>query len=120
VRRNEYHASGSERIEDIVLDRLEDQINVVRTQRCSKPENLCDRVMSVCVSVLLGLEHLSQYHSNWITYRSTCQALKHEKYTYHRSIPGPANSLALLSERLESLVLIEHSKWASVTDKINA
>jgi hypothetical protein len=38
--------------------------------------------LGVLITVLEGLLHLNQYQQNWINYRSTCEALKHEKYTY--------------------------------------
>ena len=73
--------------------------------------------LGVIVTVLEGLLHLNQYQQNWITYRSTCEALKHEKYLYLGQA-GPyatgANPHALLAERIESLVSQEHAKWASV------
>jgi len=72
--------------------------------------------LGVVITVLEGLLHLNQYQQNWINYRSTCEALKHEKYTYlgkaapYASVPDPH---ALLAERIESLVSQEHAKWAS-------
>src|SRR5262252_5114790 len=38
--------------------------------------------LGVLIAVLEGLLQLNQYHHNWITYRSTCESLKHEKYLY--------------------------------------
>lgn len=38
--------------------------------------------LGVLVTVLEGMLHLNQYQQNWINYRSICEALKHEKYTY--------------------------------------
>ena len=73
--------------------------------------------LGVLITVLEGLLHLNQYQQNWIAYRSTCEALKHEKYTYlgkaapYFNVPDPH---ALLAERIESLVSQEHAKWASV------
>jgi len=73
--------------------------------------------LGVLITVLEGLLHLNQYQQNWINYRSTCEALKHEKYTYlgkaapYANVPDPH---ALLAERIESLVSQEHAKWASV------
>ena len=73
--------------------------------------------LGVLITVLEGMLHLNQYQQNWIDYRSTCEALKHEKYTYlgkaapYASVPDPH---ALLAERIESLVSQEHAKWASV------
>ena len=73
--------------------------------------------LGVMVTVLEGLLHLNQYQQNWITYRSTCEALKHEKYLYLGKA-GPYVSAkdphSLLAERIESQVSQEHAKWASV------
>ena len=72
--------------------------------------------LGVLITLLEGLLHLNQYQENWINYRSTCEALKHEKYTYlgkaapYANVPDPH---ALLAERIESLVSQEHAKWAS-------
>ena len=73
--------------------------------------------LGVLITVLEGALHLNQYQQNWIACRSTCESLKHEKYTYlgkaspYANIPDPH---ALLAERIESLVSQEHAKWASV------
>jgi len=73
-------------------------------------------VLGVIITVLEGLLHLNQYQQNWIAYRSTCESLKHEKFTYlgkaspYASVADPH---ALLAERIESLVSQEHAKWAS-------
>lgn len=73
--------------------------------------------LGVLITVLEGLLHLNQYQQNWITYRSTCEALKHEKYVYLAKAgpySGSSNPYALLADRVESLVSQEHAKWASV------
>jgi len=73
--------------------------------------------LGVLITVLEGMLHLNQYQQNWISYRSTCESLKHEKYVYlGKAAPyaGAADPHALLAERTESLVSQEHSKWASV------
>lgn len=73
--------------------------------------------MGVLITVLEGMLHLNQYQQNWIAYRSTCESLKHEKYTYLGKAAPYANvpdGHALLAERIESLVSQEHAKWASV------
>ena len=38
--------------------------------------------LGIMVTVFEGLLQLGQYQQNWITYRSTCESLKHEKYLY--------------------------------------
>jgi DNA modification methylase len=61
-----------------------------------------------------------QYHANWISYRSS-EALKHEKYLYLGKA-GPYAAAkdphGLLAERIESLVSLEHAKWASGQENI--
>jgi hypothetical protein len=66
--------------------------------------------------VLEGLQQLNQWQHNWITYRSTCEALRHEKYSYiarSGSYAGMSDDDAhkALVERVESLVSTEHAKW---------
>ncbi len=73
--------------------------------------------LGVLITVLEGLLHLNQFQQNWITYRSTCEALRHEKYVYLALASpylGVQNPRALLAERIESTVSQEHAKWASV------
>ncbi len=73
--------------------------------------------LGVLITILEGMLHLNQYQQNWIAYRSTCEGLRHEKYTYlakaapYQDAPDPHS---LLAERIESLVSQEHAKWASV------
>lgn len=73
--------------------------------------------LGVVITVLEGMLHLNQYQQNWTAYRSTCESLKHEKFTYLGKAAPYANAPdphALLAERIESLVSQEHAKWASV------
>jgi hypothetical protein len=68
--------------------------------------------------VLEGLQQLYQWQHNWITYRSTCEALRHEKYSYlgrSGSYQGMNDEEAqrALVERTESLISTEHAKWIS-------
>jgi len=79
-------------------------------------------VLGVIITVLEGMLHLNQYQELWIAYRSTCESLKHEKYTYlGKASPytNVADPHALLAERIESLVSQEHAKWASVQQEPN-
>ena len=78
--------------------------------------------LGVLITILEGVLQLNQYQQNWIAYRSTCEGLRHEKYTYlakaapYKDTPDPH---ALLAERVESLVSQEHAKWASVQQQVN-
>jgi hypothetical protein len=71
--------------------------------------------MAGLLLVIEAMQQLNQWQHNWITYRSTCEALRHEKYTYLGRV-GPydvddATAKRLLIERVESLISTEHSKW---------
>ena len=77
-------------------------------------------LLGVIVVVLEAVQQLNQYHSNWMAYRSTAEALKHEKYL-HAASAGPYassdNPHALLAERIEGLVSQEHAKWVSAVEQ---
>src|ERR671914_115458 len=68
------------------------------------------------VLVLEGVQQLGQYQQTWITYRSTCEALKHEKFLYLAragNYAGSPDPTRLLAEQIEGLVSQEHAKWVS-------
>jgi hypothetical protein len=70
--------------------------------------------LGVLITILEGFLHLNQYQQLWGTYRSTCEALKHEKFVYLAKAgpyKGAADPHALLAERIESLVSQEHAQW---------
>ncbi|MBU1044771.1 MAG: DUF4231 domain-containing protein [Candidatus Omnitrophica bacterium] len=79
----------------------------------------------VTVTLLEGLQQLNQWSQNWVTYRSTCEALRHEKYSYLGKSgvyegKDEIESKRILSQRVEALVSTEHAKWISrqeYTDK---
>ena len=77
--------------------------------------------LGVFIVVLEGLQSLNQSQHNWITYRSTCEELKHEKYLW-LARAGPYenadNPDTLLAERIESLISREHAKWVSVQEPV--
>jgi uncharacterized protein DUF4231 len=76
--------------------------------------------LGAAVVVLEGLQQLNQYQQNWTAYRSTAEALKHEKYLFlalagpyaGASSPGP-----LLADRIEGLISQEHAKWVSAREE---
>lgn len=78
-------------------------------------------LLGVAIIILEGLLHLNQYHHNWVIYRSTCEALKHEKFLY-LGRTGPYDlvdeeALKVLVERTEALISTEHSKWVFSREK---
>ena len=72
--------------------------------------------LGASIVVLESVQQLFQFHSNWTHYRSTSEALKHEKYLYvacagaYATAKDPA---ALLAERVEGRVSQEHAAWAT-------
>ena len=73
----------------------------------------------ILIVITEGLQQLNQYQQNWIRFRSTCEALREEKYLYHGGA-GPyanhANPIPLLAERIERLISQEHMRWVSVLE----
>jgi hypothetical protein len=76
--------------------------------------------LGAAVVVLEGLQQLNQYQQNWTSYRSTSEALKHEKYLF-LALAGPyagtASPHTLLADRIEGLISQEHAKWVSARDE---
>lgn len=70
--------------------------------------------LGAIVVVVEGIQQLGQYQQNWINYRSTAEALKHEKFLYlsdaglYQAADDPRRVLA---ERVEALISQETSKW---------
>jgi hypothetical protein len=65
------------------------------------------------VVLLEAVQQLYQWQTNWVQYRSTAEALKHEKFLYLAGA-GPyaaGDRRRLLAERLEGLISQEHAKW---------
>ena len=71
--------------------------------------------LAAVIVVLEGVQHLYQFHEQWIAYRSTAEALKHERYLYLASA-GPyadEDRRGQLAERIEGLISQEHVTWTS-------
>jgi hypothetical protein len=69
--------------------------------------------LAAVIVVLEGAQHLYQFQEHWITYRSTAEALKHERYLYLAQAGSYAGDdrHGQLAERLEGLISQEHAKW---------
>jgi len=73
--------------------------------------------LGVLITILEGILHLNQYQQNWTNYRSTAEALKHEKFLYlahARDYNDEKTAKALLAERIEALASQEHAQWTSI------
>jgi len=73
--------------------------------------------LGVLITILEGILQLQQYQQTWVTYRATCEALKHEKFTYiaQAGVYAKADDRhALLAERIETIGSQENTKWTSL------
>jgi hypothetical protein len=76
--------------------------------------------LGALIVVLESLQGLYQFQSNWISYRSSCEGLRHEKYLWLARAGHYADAKdpdRLLAERIESLISTEHAKWVSAQEK---
>jgi hypothetical protein len=76
--------------------------------------------LGALIVVLEGIQQLNQYQQNWSAYRSTCEALKHDKYLFLAGAgpyAGSDDRHALLADRIEGLVSQEHAKWVTAREE---
>lgn len=79
--------------------------------------------LGAAVVLIEGFLQLGQYQQNWIAYRSTCEALKHEKYLFLAGAgpyAGAVDARPLLADRIEGLISQEHAKWVSAREEREA
>jgi hypothetical protein len=73
-------------------------------------------VTSVIVAILTAAMKTFKYQENWINYRTTCEALRREKFFYDGGIGEYQNTLnkeALFIERAEGMMSRENTLWIS-------
>ena len=76
-------------------------------------------IVAAVVVVLEGAQQPYQWQTNWILYRSTAEALKHERFLY-QTMAGPYtgnNRHLVLAEMVEGLVSQEHAKWTDTSQR---
>ena len=79
--------------------------------------------LGASIVAIESFQQLFQFQQNWLGYRATAEALKHEKFVYlaragpYRDAPAPD---ALLAERVEGLVSQEHAAWSSAQTEAGA
>ena len=99
---------------------FQDNLAVMLDPRLALAPAVAIALLGVGVVVVEGLEHLNQYHQNWLGNRATCEALKHEKILFLADA-GPYGDIedkrALLAERIEELIGKEHAQWVAVRSR---
>jgi hypothetical protein len=78
------------------------------------PLKIVVAALGLVIAVIAGVLGLFQFQENWTAYRSTCEALKQEKFLfltktepYDQPEPFP-----LFVQRVEGLMSKEHSAWS--------
>jgi len=71
-------------------------------------------ILGLLVAVIAGVLGLYQFQENWTGYRTTCEALKQERYLFlTKTQPyDQGDSFSLFVQRVESLLSKEHANWA--------
>jgi len=71
-------------------------------------------ILGMIVAVIAGVLALYQFQENWTGYRTTCEALKQEKYLFlTKTQPyDQSDSFSLFVQRVENCISKEHSTWA--------
>jgi hypothetical protein len=75
---------------------------------------------SVTVAILTAALKTFKYQENWINYRTTCEALKKEKYLFEAGLGDYQSSddkQAQFIDRIEALISRENTLWLSVQKK---
>lgn len=75
------------------------------------------------IALIEAIQHLNQYSTLWITYRSTAERLKHEKFLFlskagHYINLNDIEAFRALSENVEELVSTEHANWINERKRV--
>jgi hypothetical protein len=77
-------------------------------------------LLGVLIAVVSGVPGIYKFQENWMTYRTTCEMLKHEKFFYETEC-GPykevTDKLCLLVQRVEMLISQENTNWRQYMEK---
>lgn len=70
-------------------------------------------ILGLLIAVIAGVLGLYQFQENWTGYRTTCEALKQEKYLFlTKTQPyDQGDSFALFVQRVETLISKERTNW---------
>lgn len=71
-------------------------------------------ILSPTVTVLAAIAGLFRFHENWLSYRATWDALKHEIYLHDANAglySGQNDPNRVFVERVEGVVSVEGAEW---------
>ncbi len=75
--------------------------------------------LGVVIAICAGLSAVNKYQENWLTYRTTCETLRHEKYLYLTGCKpyDGEEAFGQFVERVEGLISKENSQWSRFTSE---
>lgn len=80
-------------------------------------------IIGVSIALIAGVMNLYKFHENWISYRTTSETLKHEKYLYltksgiYKENESQNTPYSSLVQRVESIISKENTNWQQKTNK---
>ncbi|HAR4689056.1 TPA: DUF4231 domain-containing protein [Staphylococcus aureus] len=78
-------------------------------------------ILGLMIVISQSISHIKKFHENYIHYRTTCEALKHEKYLFLFNVEPYDNEkqpLKLLVTRVESIISNENINWQTMRQDI--
>ncbi len=77
-------------------------------------------ILGVIIAVAVGASALYKFHENWIDYRTTSEALEHEKLLYlTQTVPYDNDDrFQTLVSRAESIMANENQNWLAYSKKV--
>ena len=77
------------------------------------PKNIIG-ILGLLTAIITGVVSLFKFQENWLTFRTTCESLKHEKYLFlTKSEPyNSKDAFNIFVARVESLISKENTDWA--------
>lgn len=75
--------------------------------------------LGLLIAIISGITALYKFDEKWIKYRSTAEALKHEKYLYETRVEpyDGAQPFPVLVHRVENLISQENRDWSQYITK---
>jgi hypothetical protein len=75
--------------------------------------NVILSILGALILFLTGCRNLFKFHENWISYRTTAESLKHEKFLYLTDSDSHSDptSLGSFVGNIEALISKENSNW---------
>ncbi len=76
-------------------------------------------LIGIVIASITAILSLNKYQENWMSYRQTSEALKHEKYLY-LTMTDPyqgEDAFQVLVQRVEGLISNEHDQWTQYMKK---